>query len=134
MSDPIDAQTDAQLSRALARLRAEEPAPTEAFMARITADALAAMPPARHEAGRAPRPAPWLRLRAGLATVMAEVTGGWRGGIALTASAALGLAIGYSDPAAIQSLYETAYETALDQSDPVTGDVTDFIALALQDG
>ena len=76
------------LDAAFARLRAEEKPPSRDFLARLLADAAEAMPA---QAPPAPR-----QTRRDWLSGMLDGLGGWRCGMALTASALVGMMVGYS--------------------------------------
>ncbi|SHI64090.1 hypothetical protein [Wenxinia saemankumensis] len=85
---------EAALDRLLADVAAREGAPPGGdFLARLEADALAAMP------GSAPRPAP---RAAGEGAGWADLLGGWLGFGSLGVAALTGLLIGIAPPAALQ--------------------------------
>ena len=83
--DPKDMD---DLDARFAALRAETPPPSQDFLARVLADAAEAMPD-RPTPSAPAAPDGWL---AGLF----DGLGGWRGGMALTASALVGIVVGYS--------------------------------------
>ncbi len=74
--------------------RRMEPTPSEALMARVLADALAAQPVA--PARRVPRPGAWAQLR--------EALGGWPALGGLATAGVMGLAIGIAAPAGLADL------------------------------
>ena len=78
-----------------AAARREVPAPSEALMARVLVDALAAQPAPR-AAVRTPRPGLWTQLR--------EAMGGWPAMGGLATAGVVGLWIGISPPAAVTDM------------------------------
>lgn len=85
---------DDGLERFFEAARRMEPAPSDALMARVLADALAAQPVT------APRPEP----RLGLWVQLREALGGWPALGGLATAGVMGLAIGVAAPAGLADL------------------------------
>lgn len=85
---------DDGLERFFEAARRMEPAPSDALMARVLADALAAQPVT------APRPEP----RPGLWVQLREALGGWPALGGLATAGVMGLAIGIAAPAGLADL------------------------------
>lgn len=99
------------LDQLLGQARANPPAPSEAFMARVTAEALAHQP--RVAAPVAMRPPRAASPRSGLWSLFAGFGGG--GVVAgLGAVAVLGLFYGYADPAGLTDEFLTTSGTELE--------------------
>ncbi len=90
------AESDDPLERFFEAGRRQAPPPSDALLARIEADALAAL-----AAGR-PAPAPALPGWRGLLAAL----GGWRAGAGLATAALAGLAIGIAVPATTLSRFD----------------------------
>lgn len=90
---------DNALDRLLAEAAATAPTPSAALIDRVLADALA-LQPAPQAPSRPARPSP----RPGLFARFAGVFGGAPGLTAVTAAAVLGIAVGYLNPSALDSL------------------------------
>lgn len=103
MSDTTDgretgnaADGEAELERALAAARAHPPEPSGDFMARLMADAEAAVPDAAAPAAARPARRGWLARAV-------AVIGGWPVVAGLAAAACAGLWIGVTAPAAVET-------------------------------
>lgn len=94
-----DMMKDDDLDALFTEMRQEKPQADAAFLARVLADAADIA---------ADRAGPERRLRArpgpGLFSLVADMLGGWRGGLALTASALLGIYVGLTDPAGLDTV------------------------------
>lgn len=110
MTHEMNESTDEKaLEAAFAELRAATPPPRAGFLEALHADAASAMPARPADTGRAP---------AGLLARISDALGGWPGELALAASVAAGIWIGYLQPAALDPvMVEVFGETAdLDES------------------
>lgn len=95
---PLD---DDGLERFFDAARRDAPDPSDALMARVLADALAAQPPAAPRP--LPRPGVWASLRAALTQLRAAL-GGWPALGGLATAGLMGLAIGIAAPASMADL------------------------------
>lgn len=111
---------DRELDHSFAALRRAEPGVSDALTARLLADADRLMP---QKVSLQDRLHEWIAR-------LSEPFGGWRGGMALTASAVFGLWIGYSVPDALNTSYteftistdlpdaeETLFDTLLSENE-----------------
>lgn len=106
---------DQELEAFFAAAQDDTPLPSGDFMARIEADALAAMPVAPAGAALAPRLPLWSQI--------VGVLGGWQGMTGLAAACAAGVWIGVSPPSAVDTLWSlaTGAELGTIGLDPVSG-------------
>jgi hypothetical protein len=103
--------------------RASEAPPSAAFLSAVLADAADVSAAARRVSAEPRAPAPRAGLRRGLANVL----GGWRGGVALAACALAGFLIGVSGQARIST--DTATYSLAGESASDIGEFYDLAAL-----
>ncbi|SMX29377.1 hypothetical protein TRP8649_03511 [Pelagimonas phthalicica] len=100
---------DFELDSFFAAARAEEPLPSGDFMARIEADALAALP------------SPAAVTRPGLWQQFLQSVGGWPGAAGLAAACATGVWIGVAPPDALYDLWAQTAGLGGVEIDPTSG-------------
>lgn len=103
---------DKELDDLFAAARAAPPAPSDALMARVVADALANQPAARPETAAPARRLP--SRRAPLWEPLAAIFGGTGALVGIGGAAVTGLFIGLAQPAAILSLSDTYFAGTAD--------------------
>ena len=117
-----DTDKDLMLDAMFEAAKSHEPGPSADLLGRILADA-AEQAPSPADAVPAAQPAP------GILDQLGQMFGGWRGAAALTASAMLGLWIGYADPTGLQSdtlgmdVFDTTEQTLTFDPDETSLDV-----------